>query len=210
MISSSVRLARTRDGEEVRAALCRATGSEVPRGWDNAAVNALLEMADLPKDARDPLALKQRLAALQLPDLQLKQRKAVIAALEAQLKSARALELPERLHVDTPPPEEREDEAFFAAEEENVAPPGNRAPDARSMYVMPVSATGTPYRPKSNSPILYVRVDVPSAPFHSLSIPSTTRFVLVPMSVHVPPRMDANDSGIMTCSFGSRMFSAHR
>ena len=44
MISSSVRLARTRDGEEVRAALCRATGSEVPRGWDNAAVNALLEM----------------------------------------------------------------------------------------------------------------------------------------------------------------------
>ena len=107
MISSSVRLARTRDGEEVRATLCRATGSEVPRGWDNAAVNALLDMAALPKDARDPLALKQRLAALQLPDLQLKQRKAVIAALEAQLKSARALELPERLHVDTPPPEER-------------------------------------------------------------------------------------------------------
>ena len=102
MISSSVRLARTRDGEEVRAALCRATGSEVPRGWDNAAVNALLDMAALPKDARDPLALKQRLAALQLPDLQLKQRKAVIAALEAQLKSACALELPERLHVDAP------------------------------------------------------------------------------------------------------------
>ena len=52
MISSSVRLARTRDGDEVRAALCRATSSEVPQSWDNAAVNSLLEMAALPKEAR--------------------------------------------------------------------------------------------------------------------------------------------------------------
>jgi hypothetical protein len=33
-------------------------------------------------------------------------------------------------------------------------------------------------------------------------IPSTTRLVLVPINVHVPPKMDANDKGIMSCEFG--------
>ena len=154
MISSSVRLARTRDGEEVRAALCRATGSEVPRGWDNAAVNALLEMADLPKDARDPLALKQRLAALQLPDLQLKQRKAVIAALEAQLKSARALELPERLHVDTPPPEDPD-----VVASRRVLVPAARAP---SPPRIPVAGAGDGFEWTQSDAELTISVPVPA------------------------------------------------
>ena len=154
MIASSVRLARTRDGEEVRAALCRATGSEVPRGWDNAAVNALLEMADLPKDARDPLALKQRLAALQLPDLQLKQRKAVIAALEAQLKSARALELPERLHVDTPPPEDPD-----VVASRRVLVPAARAP---SPPRIPVAGAGDGFEWTQSDAELTISVPVPA------------------------------------------------
>ena len=44
--------------------------------------------------------------------------------------------------------------------------------------------------------------DAPSEPFQSFNMPSTTRLVDVPISVHVPPKMDANDSGIITCSFG--------
>mmetsp|Transcript_1588 Transcript_1588/g.6643 ORF Transcript_1588/g.6643 Transcript_1588/m.6643 type:complete len:209 (-) Transcript_1588:259-885(-) len=75
---------------------------------------------------------------------------------------------------------------------------------------MPVSAHGMPYRPRSNRPILCVSVAVPSAPRHCCNMPNTTRLVEVPMSVHVPPNMLANDSGIITCSFGMWMFSAHR
>ena len=75
---------------------------------------------------------------------------------------------------------------------------------------MPVSAHGMPYRPRSKRPMEYFLSEAPSAPRHCCSMPNTTRFVLVPMSVHVPPKMDANDSGIITCSFGMFMFSAHR
>ena len=32
----------------------------------------------------------------------------------------------------------------------------------------------------------------------------------MPISVHVPPKIDANESGIITCSLGMLMFSAHR
>ena len=70
------------------------------------------------------------------------------------------------------------------------------------MYVMPVIATGTPKRPRSKSPMDWFVCDAPSEPFQSFNMPSTTRLVDVPISVHVPPKMDANDSGIMTCSFG--------
>ena len=70
------------------------------------------------------------------------------------------------------------------------------------MYVMPVIATGTPKRPRSKSPMDCFVSDDPSEPRQSFNMPSTTRLVDVPISVHVPPKMDANDSGIMTCSFG--------
>ena len=75
---------------------------------------------------------------------------------------------------------------------------------------MPVSAHGTPKSPRSKSPIACGSALVPSVPRHCWSMPSTTRFVLVPMSVHVPPRMLAKESGIITCSFGMWMFSAQR
>ena len=77
------------------------------------------------------------------------------------------------------------------------------------MYVMPVSATGTPYSPRSNSPMECSVSLVPSAPRQSRSMPSTTRLVLVPINVHVPPRMLAKLRGIMTCALGTCMFSAH-
>ena len=64
------------------------------------------------------------------------------------------------------------------------------------MYAMPLIATGTPYRESANRPMGC------ASGYRSRIMPSTTRLVEVPMRVHVPPRMDAKESGIMSCEFG--------
>ena len=51
--------------------------------------------------------------------------------------------------------------------------------------MMPASATGTPYNARSKIPILG------SLGNCSCCLPATTRLVDVPMSVMVPPRMEA-------------------
>ena len=53
------------------------------------------------------------------------------------------------------------------------------------MYAIPDMATGTPYMESVNMPM------GSTSGYRSRIIPSTTRFVLVPISVHVPPKMDA-------------------
>ena len=72
-----------------------------------------------------------------------------------------------------------------------------------SMYAMPDRATGTPYRERVNRPI-----GVASG-YLSRIMPSTTRLVLVPMSVHVPPRMEAKDRGMNSCALGMLHLRAH-
>ena len=106
MISAQLKLDRLRDGDQLRSELSTACESKSPLGWSNASLNSLLDMADLSKDQRDPLALKQQLTELhsELSSLKLKQRKTVLTALEAQLQAAKRHELPARLHVDEPPP----------------------------------------------------------------------------------------------------------
>ena len=55
---------------------------------------------------------------------------------------------------------------------------------------MTASAAGTPISVRSNSPR-------PGTPAASIS-PATSRFVLVPMSVVMPPTMEAYESGIIS------------
>ena len=90
-------------------------------------------------------------------------------------------------------------------------PPGNKYFENIITYTIPLNATGTPYFPKSNKPMSTL-----SAPIFSLfsfahvsNIPVTTRFVDVPINVHVPPKMLANDKGIKTCFLLIPLFSAH-
>jgi hypothetical protein len=62
------------------------------------------------------------------------------------------------------------------------------------MYANPLNNTGTPYFDSSNSPIAR------SFGYRSRRIPSTTKFVDVPMSVHVPPKIELNDNGMNNCA----------
>mmetsp|Transcript_8080 Transcript_8080/g.34334 ORF Transcript_8080/g.34334 Transcript_8080/m.34334 type:complete len:229 (-) Transcript_8080:477-1163(-) len=77
-----------------------------------------------------------------------------------------------------------------------LAPPGSRNGDAMRMYAIPLSATGTPYTESANRPIGC------TSGYRSRIMPSTTRLVDVPISVHVPPNMLANDRGIISCELG--------
>ena len=108
--------------------------------------------------------------------------------------------------------------ALFACEDDPVRlplcrfPPGNKYRENISTYTIPLNATGTPYFPKSKRPISTF-----SAPTLSLfsfahvsNIPATTKFVDVPINVHVPPNIEENDRGIKTCFFDIPLFSAHR
>ena len=61
---------------------------------------------------------------------------------------------------------------------------------AKDMYAVPSSATGTPYSAGPKRPIL-------SSPGNSSSYRAATiRFVDVPMSVHMPPSIEAKESGM--------------
>ena len=71
------------------------------------------------------------------------------------------------------------------------------------MYAMPDIATGTPWMLNAKRPI------GSSSGYRSRIIPSTTRFVDVPISVHVPPRMDAKDSGMKSCALCTPILCAH-
>ena len=62
---------------------------------------------------------------------------------------------------------------------------------------MPTTAQGNPTRVMSKK-------SSPSNPF-SRSIPWTTRLVLVPISVHMPPRIAAKDNGMSNCEEDTRM-----
>jgi len=90
-MATGLKESRTRSGEALRSELCTASGSQAPRSWDEPALNRLLDLADAPKEARDPLAFKQALAALspELGSLGLKARKEMMAALAAHATTAR-------------------------------------------------------------------------------------------------------------------------
>ena len=94
-----------RSGEKLRSALCNALDSRAPSRWDNAMLNTLLDLVDMKKEARAPLALKQTLASLdsELSSVKLKQRRAAEAALEDQLAAAKAFDVPIRFG-EWPPP----------------------------------------------------------------------------------------------------------
>ena len=74
------------------------------------------------------------------------------------------------------------------------APPGSNAGAAMSMYANPLSNTGTPNFDSSNNP------SARSLGYRSRRMPSTTKFVDVPISVHVPPKIELNDSGMNNCA----------
>ena len=87
--------------------------------------------------------------------------------------------------------------------------PSGRAGGARPSvirYVAPTRRSGTPTRLSSNRPIpgRPVRPAIPSF----FIIPSTTRFVLVPINVHVPPSVARNAIGISSRE-GEMRFRRH-
>mmetsp|Transcript_6925 Transcript_6925/g.25230 ORF Transcript_6925/g.25230 Transcript_6925/m.25230 type:complete len:271 (+) Transcript_6925:668-1480(+) len=84
-----------------------------------------------------------------------------------------------------------------------LRPPGNNTGAATSMYAMPLNSTGTPNLLSSNNP------NARSSGYRSRRMPSTTKFVDVPINVHVPPRMLANDNGINNCAGEILHFLAH-
>jgi hypothetical protein len=104
---------KLRDGEELKAALCTACGSQAPQRFDNVLLNVLLDFAQLPRDhpKKDPLELKHTLAAIDpaLGKLSLKQRKALESALELQRAQCTKHGLPVYFHVEGGwPPKEPE------------------------------------------------------------------------------------------------------
>ena len=64
MISGRRREEKIKSGEELRKALCDACDSQTPQRFDNVMLNKLLDFAQLPRDLRDPLELKQTMAAI--------------------------------------------------------------------------------------------------------------------------------------------------
>mmetsp|Transcript_18082 Transcript_18082/g.39411 ORF Transcript_18082/g.39411 Transcript_18082/m.39411 type:complete len:234 (+) Transcript_18082:3276-3977(+) len=76
--------------------------------------------------------------------------------------------------------------------QEAPVPPGNKHGEPRRTYTIPIIAIGTPYMLKSNSPILM-------SGYCFSNNPATTRFVDVPIRVHVPPRILAKLSGTSNC-----------
>ena len=82
-------------------------------------------------------------------------------------------------------------------------PPGSKNGDATRMYAIPDMATGTPYMESVNMPM------GSTSGYRSRIIPSTTRFVLVPISVHVPPRIEAKERGMKSCEFGMPHLRLH-
>ena len=105
-MASTLRAKSLRSGEALRGDLCAASGSQLPRGWPEPTLNRLLDFADVPKDARDPLGFKQALAEIApaLGGLPLRARKEMLTALAAHASAARAAAVPDRFG-EWPPPE---------------------------------------------------------------------------------------------------------
>ena len=104
MIAGRVKDSRIKSGDELKEALCTATGSTAPQKFDNVMLNRLLDFAALPfQDPRkDPLALKHELAEFDasLAKLTLKQRRAMMGALEKQISMCSKLGIDERFFVE--------------------------------------------------------------------------------------------------------------
>mmetsp|Transcript_29976 Transcript_29976/g.71301 ORF Transcript_29976/g.71301 Transcript_29976/m.71301 type:complete len:253 (+) Transcript_29976:2807-3565(+) len=84
-------------------------------------------------------------------------------------------------------------------------PPGRRYGLAMMTYDIPMNNIGTPYSPKSKRPMAMSGL----SPYRSSISPATTRFVLVPIRVHVPPSIEANDNGISSCDGAIPTFFPH-
>lgn len=149
---------KVKSGQELKDALCAATGTQAPQQFDNVLLNTLLDFAALPRDdpKKDPLEMKQTLAKINpaLGKLSLKQRKAMENALESQTSQAVRLGLPK--YFDVPggwPPKQPEPE-----------PPRKRPPKESSALMLsptPLSGEGDGFTWTQTETELTITVSVP-------------------------------------------------
>jgi hypothetical protein len=85
----------------------------------------------------------------------------------------------------------------------SFTPPGNKHPENKAMYKIPTIAQGPPTTAMSNKPKGSI------SGFFFDSNPATTKLVEVPIMEHMPPNMEANDSGMRKVEGRRPIWGAH-